>query len=132
MHNPQRIFAQVQQSGVFWFVYNYYKYTLNSSCFVNVKQTITVCIPENCFDLFFFKLRDRNKNNPDKPWITSLNEMRLEKIQEMCDKNGAQEMMLHFMELYDRFLEIAESRNEIGMMPAFVGQVPYILLQELL
>ena len=77
-------------------------------------------------NFFPFQLRDRNKENPDKPWITSLNEFRLEKIQEASNKNGAQEMMLHFMGIYDRFFDEVVKRRELGMLPAFIGEV-YII-----
>ena len=72
------------------------------------------------------KVRDRNKKNPDKPWLTVLNEFRLEKIQETSKKDGAQEMVLHFMGIYDHFLDEAKSKNKLGMMPAVIGEVSII------
>lgn len=81
--------------------------------------------------IFFFQLKDRNKENSDKDkvWITSLNELRLEKIQEASNKNDPREMMLHFMGIYDRCLDEAVKQNKLGMMSAIAGEVNTIIKQ---
>ena len=55
--------------------------------------------------------------------MTALNEERLKKIRERCDDEGIEEIMIYFMDMYDRFYEIAKAKNELGMMHGFVGQV---------
>ena len=68
-------------------------------------------------------MRDRNKENSEKPWFTALNELRLSKIQEHCDEIGVEEIMVYLMNVYDTFFQIAASRNELELMTGFVGQV---------
>ena len=35
-------------------------------------------------------------------------------------------MVLHFMGIYDHFLDEAKSKNKLGMMPAVIGEVSII------
>ncbi|XP_066923830.1 uncharacterized protein [Clytia hemisphaerica] len=72
---------------------------------------------------FWNDVSAHHKENPSKPWMTALNEERLKKIRERCEDEGIEEILIYFMDLYDRFHDIAKAKNELGMMHGFVGQL---------